>query len=108
VNPYASLLQSGGAPRDPQAGPAATITTTRAVPGSPGAAPLVEVPGKGSSEGGARAGSGAASSSTLLEQVNRNGACKLPMASFEVAVLALAVFLSPDGLSMDLTDFLKV
>ena len=117
ANPYATLLQqSGGAPKDPQAHSAAgTVTTARALPGSLGASAVQEeISGKGSSGGGVTAsspaaGTGAASSSsTLLDQVNRNGACKLPMASFEVAVLALAVFLSPDGLSLDLTDFLKV
>ena len=41
----------------------------------------------------------------LTEQINRDGACKLPMVSFEIAVLALAIFLTPQGINST-SDFL--
>jgi len=56
--------------------------------------------------GGARVGDTGPTTVTLSQQINGGGACKLPMISFEVAVLALAVFFSPSGISADLTEFL--
>ena len=43
----------------------------------------------------------------LSERINKDHVCKLPMVSFEVAVLALAVFLTPQGVN-SADDFLSL
>jgi hypothetical protein len=103
----AGTLKPGGA--GDRRGAAASAVAAAAA-----AAAAVAAVGVGGALSGSVDGSSSSSSSSstststppsISDQINSNGACKLPMVSFEVAVLALAVFFSPGGVG-DLTEFL--